>query len=108
MTKVKRFEYIIVSRVICRTLFKERCWGKNDLYFNNLAKGLSDRDFDKTKITKDKIKKIIAALVQQEILCKKKKMRGWKYYLNKNRKDKIKEICKEVGKKSIIPILLML
>jgi len=108
MTKIKRSEYIIVSRIICRTLFSTGCFGKGSMYLDNLTKGLSDRDFSRKNITKDKIKVILEALVKQKIICKKKKEHGWKYYLNMDRYDKIKEIIKETSSKSIIPILLML
>ena len=51
----------------------------------------------------------LCAIVREDKEClKKKKKHGWKYYLNWDRKDKIKEIIKETGKESIIPILLML
>lgn len=53
-------------------------------------------------------KKILEALVKQRICCKKKKKHGWKYYLNIDRYDKIKEIIKETGTDSIITVLLML
>lgn len=108
MGKIKRSEYIIVSRTICKTLFKGHYFGEGSLYFDNLVKGLGDRDFSRLDITKDKIKKILEALIKQRIICKKKKKHGWKYYLNMGRYDKIKEIIKETGKQSIIPILLML
>lgn len=55
-----------------------------------------------------RLNKILEALVKQRIICKKKKGHGWKYYLNMGRYNKIKEIIKETGDKSIIPILLML
>ena len=48
------------------------------------------------------------SLVKQKICSKKKKEHGWKYYLNTERLDKIKEIMKETGNNSIIPILLFL
>ena len=108
MAKVKRSEYITVSRVICRTLFKGGYFGKGSLYFDNLVKGLSDREFSKLNITKDKIEVVLEALVKQKICGKKKKEHGWKYFLNMDRLDKIKEIIKETGKGSIIPILLFL
>ena len=107
MAQIKRSEYIIVSRSICKTLFSAGCFGKGSIYFDNLAKGLSDREFSRLNITKDKIEKILEALVKQGLVCKKKKEHGWKYYLNWDRKDKIKEIIKETGGMSIIPILLM-
>ena len=56
----------------------------------------------------DKVEVVLNALVKQEICGKKKKRDGWKYYLNIKRIDKIREIIKEKGDRSIIPILLML
>ena len=108
MTKIKRSEYIIVSRAVCRTLFKAGCFGKGSMYFDNLAKCLSDREFSRLAILKGKIDIVLNALVKQRILGKKKKKHGWKYYLNMERLDKVKEIIKETGKDSIIPILLLL
>ena len=108
MTKVKRSEYIIISRAICRTLFKAGCFGKGSLYLDNLAKGATDREFSKLQITKNKVEIVVEALIKQKICCKKKKEHGWKYYLNMERLNKIKEIIKETGNNSIIPILLML
>jgi hypothetical protein len=108
MAKVKRSEYIIASRVICKLLYKANCFGKGSLYFDNLVKVLSGREFKKLEISKDKIEEILKALVKQNICGKKKKEHGWKYYLNMDRLDKIKEIIKETGSSSIIPILLML
>ena len=69
---------------------------------------MAEREFSKLNITKDKIEKVLQALVKQKICRKKKKKHGWKYYLNMDRYDKIKEITKETGKGSIIPILLKL
>ena len=108
MVKVKRSEYIIISRAVCRTLFKAGCFGKGSLYLDNLAKGATDREFSKLQITKNKVEIVVEALVKQKICGKKKKEHGWKYYLNMERLDKIKEIMKETGNNSIIPILLML
>ncbi|MBI2558162.1 hypothetical protein HYW20_02475 [Candidatus Woesearchaeota archaeon] len=108
MVEVKRSEYIIVSRAVCRELFKAGCFGKGSIYFDNLAKGVKDREFSKLNITKDKIEIVLEALVKQSICGKKKKEHGWKYYLNMNKIDKIKGIIKESGSGSIIPVLLML
>ena len=108
MTKIKKSEYIIVSRTICKTLFSAGCFGKGSLYIDGLTKGLGDRDFTKLNISKDIIKEILDALIKQKIVCKKKKQHGWKYFLNMNRIDKIKQIIKETGRQSIIPILLLL
>ena len=108
MANVRKSEYIIVSRAVCRTLLKAGCFGKGSLYLDNLIKGLSNREFNKLDISKDKIQKVLDALVKQKICGKKKKEHGWKYYLNMDRYDKIQEIVKETGTSSIIPILLML
>jgi transcription initiation factor IIE alpha subunit len=108
MSKLRRSEYIIVSRAVCRVLFKSCCFGKGSLYLDNLAKGLADREISKLQITKDKIETALEALVKQRICGKKKKEHGWKYYLNMNHLDKIKEIIKETGSGSLIPTLLML
>ena len=130
MAQIKRSEYIIVSRTICKTLFKGGYFGAGSIYFDNLAipvsiirttpfkleefprtnylARLSDREFSRLNITKDKIEKILDALVKQQIIVKKKKEHGWKYYLNMERYDKIKEIIKETGSQSVIPILLMI
>lgn len=106
--RIKVHEYIIVSRTLCRTLFKNGKFGKGSIYFDNLVKGLSDREFSRLNITKDKIEEILDALVKQRICGKKKKEHGWKYYLNMDRYDKIKEIIKENGDQSIIPVLLLI
>jgi len=108
MAKVKRSEYVIISRILCRTLYKAGCFGKGSMYLDNISKGLSDRDLPQLKMTKDKVKEVVEALVRQRILIKKKKQHGWKYYLNMDRIEKIREIVKESGRKSIIPLLLML
>ena len=48
----------------------------------------------------------MGSLVKQEICGKKKKEHGWKYYLNIERLDKIKEIIKEKGGVSLLLFLL--
>lgn len=78
------------------------------MYFDNLCKSLSDRDFSNNNLSNIKIEKVIEALIKQKIISQKKKKHGWKYYLNMERYDKIKEIIKETGKDSIIPMLLLL
>ena len=108
MAKVKRSEYIIVTRIICKTLFSEGCFGKGSMYFDNFTKGLCNRETKKLNITKDKVKIVVDALIKQKIICKKMKEHGWKYYLNMDRYDKIKEIIKETDRSSIIPLLLLL
>ena len=101
MTKVKRSEYIRISRTIVKKLFDQNCFGKGSVYIHILKSGISKEDLDKIEI-------VLEALVKQKICGKKKKEHGWKYYLNMERYDKIKEIIKEAGSKSIIPILLLL
>ena len=108
MVQVKKSEYIIISRIICKKLFKANCFGKGSMYFDNVTKGLSERELSQTNVSKEKVQKVLDALVKQHICGKKKKEHGWKYYLNMDRIDKIMEIVKETGKGSIIPTLLLL
>ena len=99
LMKVRKSGYIQYSRFIVRKLHRSTCYGTGSMYEENVAAGLPD-----TGIAKE----VLAALVKQDICCKKKKKHGWKYYLNMERYDKIKEIIKETGSGSIIPILLNL
>ena len=101
MTKVKKSQYIRISRTIVKKLFDQNCFGKGSVYIHVLKSGISKEDLDKVEI-------VLEALIKQNICCKKKKEHGWKYYLNMDRYDKIKEIIKEKGDHSIIPVLLML
>ena len=101
MAKVRKSEYIRISRTIIRKLFDQNCFGKGSVYIHVLKSGISKEDLDKVEM-------VLEALIKQDICCKKKKEHGWKYYLNMDRLDKIKEIIKETGSNSIIPILLML
>ena len=82
-----------------RKLHRSTCYGTGSMYEENVVAGLPDN-----KIAK----KVLEALVKQNICGKKKKEHGWKYYLNMDRYNKIMEIIKEKGNLSIIPILLML
>ncbi len=97
--KVHKSDYIKYSRFIVRKLHKSTCYGTGSMYEENVISGLPNAGI---------AKKVLDALVKQRICCKKKKEHGWKYYLNMDRYDKIKEIIKEKGINSIIPILLML
>ncbi len=101
MVKVKKSEYIIISRTLVRKLYDETCFGKGSLYIESLMKGIPKEYLDKIEI-------VLNALIKQDICSKKKKEHGWKYYLNIKRIDKIKEIIKESGNNSIIPMLLFL
>jgi len=101
MAKVKKSEYIKISRALIKKLYDETCFGKGSLYIETLKKGISKEYMDKVEI-------VLEALVKQKICLKKKKEHGWKYYLNMDRYDKIKEIIKETDNNSIIPMLLFL
>src|SRR3989338_1915814 len=96
--KVHKSDYIKYCRFIVRKLHKSTCYGAGSMYEQNAIAGLPNAGI---------AKKVLEALVKQRICCKKKKEHGWKYYLNMDRYDKIKEIIKETGSKSIIPVLLM-
>ena len=101
MPKVKRSEYIKLSRTVIRKLYDGTCFGKGSLYLETLQHGIPPEYGGKVEIVLD-------ALVKQRVFGKKKKEHGWKYYLNMERIDKIKEILKEKDERSIIPLLLML
>ncbi len=97
--KVYKSDYVKCSRFIVRKLHRSTCYGAGSMYEENVISGLPDKNI---------AKKVLDALVKQNICCKKKKEHGWKYYLNMGRYDKIMEIIKEKGNKSIIPILLVI
>lgn len=99
--KIKKSEYILLSRTLIRKLYDETCFGKGSLYIENLKRGIPKDYIDKVEI-------VLNALVKQSICGRKKKEHGWKYFLNIKKIDKIKEIIKEKGSNSIIPILLIL
>lgn len=101
MVKVKKSEYIKLSRTLIRKLYDETCFGKGSLYLDNLKKGIPPDYINKVEI-------VLNALVKQNICGKKKKEHGWKYFLKMERIDKIREIIKEKGNKSIITLLLMI
>lgn len=83
--KVMRSDYIIISKVILRKLYMSGCWGKGSLYEDNLKGGFPPEE-------KGKVLTVADALVRQRIICKKRKLYGFKYYLNVERRDKIKQI----------------
>ena len=101
MVKVKKSEYIRISRTLVKKLFDLTCFGKGSVYIHVLKSKVSKEDLGK-------VEEVLDALVKQNICCKKKKENGWKYYLNMERYDKIMEIIKERGDRAIIPLLLML
>jgi len=100
MAKIKKSDYIKLSRILIRKLFDENCFGKGSIYIDNLKRGIPQGYLDK-------VETVLDALVKQEICGKKRKEHGWKYFLKMERLDKIKEILKEKGSNSIIPILLI-
>ena len=97
MTKPKRSEYIVILRVLVRKLKHSGCFSEGSIYFDNLCKGMKD--------DKNKVLIVLEGLVKQRIVLKKKKMRGWKYYLNTEKRVKIDQICKESGRVTIISII---
>ena len=101
MVEVKKSEYIRISRTVVRKSFDSNCFGKGSVYVQVLKSAISKEDIDR-------VETVIDALVKQRIICKKRKAHGWKYHLNIDRYDKMKEIIRETGKGSIIPLLLML
>ena len=101
MVKVKKSEYIKLSRTLIKKLYDETCFGKGSIYVENLKKGIPNNYVSK-------VETVLNALLKQSICGRKKKKHGWKYYLNIKRLDKIREIIKEKGHRSIIPILLII
>lgn len=99
--KIKKSEYIIISRTLIKKLYDETCFGKGSMYIESLKRGIPDNYVNKVEVVLD-------ALVKQDICGRKKKEHGWKYFLNIKKIDKIREIIKEKGNRSIILILLML
>lgn len=87
MAKIKKSEYIKISKALIIKLYKLGCWGKGSLYEDNLKDGFPSED-------KGKVIPIAEALVRQGILIKIPKKYGSKYYLNKDRREKIGEIKK--------------
>lgn len=93
MTKIKKSEYIIISKKIIRLLLRETCWGKGSMYLDNIKNsGFKDSEISL-------VESVINGLVQQGLVMKKKHKYGWKYYLNKEKREKLFSIAKEAGKK---------
>ncbi len=86
--KILKSEYIAIAKAIVRKLFKLGCWGKGSLYQDKLKDGFPLE-------LKGKVLIVAEALVRQDILMKKPKKYGYKFYLNQERRDKIDEIRKE-------------
>jgi hypothetical protein len=100
MAKPKRSEYIKYSRTLVRKLLSKGYWGAGSLHEEHLI--------DDTLPDKSKAREVLKALVKQEIICCKKHKYGPKYFLNTDKREKISEIAKEKGTRSIIPLLLMI
>lgn len=99
--KITKSEYIKISRTIVRKLFSLNCFGKGSVYIEVLKSGFPTSELGK-------VETVLDALIKQNICQKKKKEHGWKYFLNMERLDKIREISKEKTDKSIIPVLFTL
>lgn len=87
MTKIKKSEYIRISKTIIRKLHDLGCYGDGSVYIHVLQSGIPKHEIDKIQI-------VVDALVKQQICVKKMKEHGWKYFLNIERLDKIKEIIR--------------
>ena len=96
---IRKSDYVKYGRFIIRKLHKTGCYGTGSMYGENTLDGLPDKGIGN---------KVLTALTKQRICLRKKKEHGWKYCLNKQRSDKIREIIKETGRSSIIPVLLVL
>ena len=83
--RITRSDYIIISKAIIRKLYMTGCWGKGSLYEDHLKDGFPPEE-------KGKVLTVADALVKQRIICKKRKLYGFKYYLNAERRDKIRQI----------------
>lgn len=85
--KITRSDYIIISKAILRKLYITGCWGKGSLYEEHLKDGFPQNEKGKVLIVAD-------ALVRQGLICKKRKIYGFKFFLNPEKRDKIREILK--------------
>ncbi len=87
MSAIPRSEYIRISKTIIRKLYSSGCFGKGSVYIQVLKSGIPNTDIEK-------IEPVLEAVIKQEICGKKKKQFGWKYYLNMEKIEKIREILK--------------
>jgi len=102
MVKVKKSEYIIISKKIIRLLLRETCWGKGSMYFDNIKKsGFKDNEIPL-------VEDVINGLVKQALVMKKKHKYGWKYFLNNEKRGKLFSIAKEIGKTSALILFLII
>ena len=73
MSKIKKSEYIKLSRTLVRKLYDETCFGKGSLYMDNLKRGIPQELVGYVEI-------VLNALVKQDICAKKRKEHGWKFF----------------------------
>ena len=93
MARIKKSEYIIISKKIIRLLLRETCWGKGSMYLDNIKKsGFKDNEVPLVEM-------VINGLVKQSLVMKKKHKHGWKYFLNNEKREKLFSIAKEIGKR---------
>ena len=95
MSKINKSSYIKLSRTLIKKLYDETCFGKGSMYLDNLKKRIPKEYVGIVEI-------VLESLVKQQICGKKKKEHGWKYYLNMERIDKIREILKEKGVNTLL------
>ncbi len=93
MVKIKKSEYIIISKKIIRLLLRETCWGKGSMYLDNIKRsGFKDKEIFLVEV-------VINGLAKQGLVMKKKHKHGWKYFLNNEKREKLFSIAKEIGKR---------
>ena len=97
---MKHSDYIRISKTVIRKLRYKGCWGNGSMYDINL-KG-------KAKEDKKQFDKVLNVLCKQGILCCKPHKFGKKYYLNKEKRQQIKQIIGEKPRKDKPPMLLFL
>ena len=55
MAKIKKSDYIKLSRILIRKLFDENCFGKGSIYIDNLKRGIPQEYLDKVETVLDDI-----------------------------------------------------
>jgi len=102
MVRIKKSEYIIISKKIIRLLLRETCWGKGSMYVDNIKRsGFKDIEIQL-------VEPVINGLVKQGLVMKKKHKHGLKFFLNNEKREKLFEIAKEVGKNTSSLILFLI
>ena len=81
MAKIKKSQYIIISKKIIRLLLRETCWGKGSMYLDNIKKsGFKDNEIPLVEV-------VINGLVKQGLIMKKKHKHGWKFFLYNEKRE---------------------